>query len=348
MNDLRVLHLAGSAVSEFYRQLSVVYAKEVLQPTGVTSYYALVHPDGSWQLGTAWETLSEKLTVQEAIARLPEIDLVVPHMFCFPGMTSYRALFEDVLGIPVVGSTASCTAIAANKSHTRNIVSAAGVRVAKGQQLRQGETFAMSLPAIVKPNSEDNSLGVTLVRNEEDVAAALQTGFEYDDTLLVEEFIPGRELRLAVIEREGELYVPATIEYLVSDETPIRTLQEKLELGSDGTPESQPKQQTAVPVCPATVSPDLFEQLAEAAKRAHVALGCRDYSLYDFRVDSRTNDPYMLEAGLFWCFSRISMISRMIVADERDLDAIVTELWQKAARRTRVAGSSLVRYSSVS
>jgi len=342
---LRALHLAGSLVSDFYYNLSIIYAKEVVQPVGVSSYYAVLHPDGFWQLGTSLDNLSPKISLQEMISRLPEIDVVVPHMFCFPGMTSFRALFEDILGIPLVGSPSHCTALATNKAHTRNIVSASGVRVAKAQQLRQGDTLTMQPPFIVKPTSEDNSLGVTLVWDESQIAEALQVGFELDEILLVEDYIPGREMRVAVVERGGKLYVPPMIEYLVTKEHPIRTVHDKLELQSDGTPGKQPEKPVVEPICPANVTPELFEKLADAAKKAHVALGCRDYSLYDFRVHAETNEPYLLEAGLFWSFGKISMISRMVLADGKNLEDVVLELWRRAAGRTRVNCGSLFKYT---
>ncbi|MDJ1171751.1 D-alanine--D-alanine ligase [Roseofilum sp. BLCC_M154] len=340
---MQVLHLSGSRVSEFYHNLSLIYAKEVIQPPGVSSNYAVVHPDGLWQLGTSLENLSEKISFQEMIARLPEIDLVVPHMFCFPGMTSFRALFEDILGLPVVGSPSYCTALATNKAHTKSIVSEAGVPVAKGQVVRRGSKVTLEPPLIVKPSSEDNSLGLTLVWKEEQISEALQVGFEHDEVLLVEEYIPGRELRVGVIERKGELWVPPMIEYLVSEEHPIRTVTDKYELRSDGTPHRQPRNSPVKPVCPADVAPELFERVADAAKQAHVALGCRDYSLYDFRVHAQTDEPYLLEAGLFWSFGKIGMISRMVEADGQSLEEVVLELWHRVARRTRVAGSSLFK-----
>lgn len=336
-SGLRVLHLAGSRVSEFYYNLSTIYAKEVVQPSGVSSYYAVVSPDGSWQLGTSIDSLSAKMSLQEAIANLPEVSVVVPHMFCFPGMTSYRGLFEDVLGLPVVGSPSHCTALATNKAQTKSVVSACGVPVAKAQLLQRGDTVAMEPPFIVKANSEDNSLGVSLVWNSSEIDEALAVGFENDETLLVEDYIPGRELRVAVVERGGELLVLPAIEYLVSPEHPIRTVDDKLELGADGMPEKQPTKPAAKVVCPAEVEPELFEKLASAAKRSHEALGCRDYSLYDFRVHAETNEPYLLEAGLFWSFSKISMISRMLEADGQSLEEVALELWSGAAKRTRVA-----------
>jgi D-alanine-D-alanine ligase len=122
---------------------------------------------GNWVFSL--NQLSEKMSLQEMMTQLPEIDVVVPHLFCFPGMTSFRALFEDILGLPLVGSPAACTAIAANKAQTRSVVADAGVRVAKAQQIRPGETITMEPPFIIKPNSEDNSLGVTLVEDEHQI-----------------------------------------------------------------------------------------------------------------------------------------------------------------------------------
>ncbi len=345
-NTLRVLHLVGSAVSDFYYQLSLLYAREVLQLPDVQPIYAVVHPNRQWQLGSSLDSLSEQQPLTALLSQLPDVDLVVPHMFCLPGMTSYRSLFEDILGLPLVGSRANCTALAANKSQTRDVVAAAGVRVAQAQQIRQGDPLRMEPPFIIKPNSEDNSLGVTLVNHPDESDTALRVAFEFDDVLLAEEFIPGRELRVAVIERDHRLYCPALIEYSVTSDNPIRTVNDKLQLRADGSPEKQPDKPIVAPVCPAVVTSELREQLEDMAKRAHQALGCRDYSLYDVRVHAETGEPYMLEAGLFWGFSRISMISRMVTADEEDLDALVMNLWLRAAQRNRLTYNSAFSQSS--
>lgn len=344
-SELRVLHLAGSRVSEFYYNLSLIYAEDVVQPIGVSSYYAVIHPDGHWQVGNSLQELSSKISLQKAIAELPEIDVVVPHMFCVPGMTSFRGFFEDMLGLPVVGSPSGSTALSCNKAQTRSVVSAAGVPVAKAQVVRRGDTVTMQPPFIVKPNTEDNSLGLTLVWKEDQIDEALQVGFEHDETLLVEDYIPGRELRVGVVERGGELWVLPAIEYLVTSDNPIRTIHDKYEIQSDGMPSKQPDKPAVKPVCPANVTPDLWDKISHAVKRAHIALGCRECSLYDFRVHAENNEPYMLEAGLFASFSKISMISRMLQADGQSLSDVALELWSAAAlRRNRVACGAKFKY----
>ena len=341
-SKLTVLHLVGSAVSDYYYQISVLYASEVVHPAGVTSYYAVVHPDGMWQLGSSLDNLAAKIPLQQAIAQLTQVDVVVPHMFCFPGMTSYRAFFEDLLDIPVVGAKADCTAISTNKSHTRNIVAAAGVKVAQGQLLAKGDTLTMKPPFVVKPNSEDNSIGLTLVRTESEIEPALQLGFQYDDVLLVEEYIPGRELRVGVIEQDDELYVLPTMEYLLTREQPIRTLDHKLSSQNDGTL-ARPSLNL---VCPGIISPELKQKLTKAAKIAHSSLGNRDYSLYDFRIHSETQEPYMLESCSFWSFVKTSVLSTMLVADNRQLEETAFNIWRNAANRKRVACGSLFKYTS--
>ena len=96
--------------------------------------------------------------------------------------------------------------------------------------------------------------------------------------------------------------------------------------------------------CPANLTPELFEKLADAAKRSHLALGSRDYSLYDFRIHSETQEPYLLESCSFWSFTNPSVLSRMLVADGQILEDVALELWRNAAKRTRVACGSLFKY----
>lgn len=330
---LKILHLVGSNTSEFYYNLSLIYARSVLKMATVENYYAVINPQGLWQLGESLDHLSEEMSLSVMVSKLPKVDVVVPHSFCFSGMTSLRSFFEDLLGFPVVGSAANCTALASNKAHTRNIVEAEGVAVPKGQLVRVGDKINLQPPFIIKPNCEDNSLGLTLVRDNNQIAEALQKGFDFDETLLVEDYIPGREVRVGVIERGDHLYVPAMIEYLFTRDHPIRTVEDKYDLQADGTPEKQPEKPKATPQCPAEIDPELFTAIATAAKKAHIALGCRDYSLFDFRIHEKTGQPYLLEAGLFWSFGEISMISRMLQGSGESLEAIVLEVWQKAAKR---------------
>ena len=184
---------------------------------------------------------------------MDEDALIVPHMFCKNGMTLYRYFFHEQLGFSMVGSSADTMKISMDKSLTRNLVSKNGVRVARGELVRYGESPTIPYPFIVKPNSEDNSSGVSLVEDEKTLDYALEVAFNLDSEVLVEAFIPGRELRIAVIELNNDFFIPSIIEYPVTVEHPIRRTEDKLEIDKKGIPNRQASTSQVGPICPANV-----------------------------------------------------------------------------------------------
>ena len=87
------------------------------------------------------------MSFAEAMVVIEELwpDVVVPQMFCLPGMTTYRAVFE-LLGVPVVGNPPDVMALAANKARAKAVVAAAGVRVPAGQVLLPGDAAVGPAP----------------------------------------------------------------------------------------------------------------------------------------------------------------------------------------------------------
>jgi D-alanine-D-alanine ligase len=318
----RILHLAGSAVSDFFCDLSRLYAQDCLAATAAggpyESHIAYVTPDRLWRfpadLGPAALSAAAPMPVANALRRIAElrIDVMVPQMFCLPGMTSYRAMF-DVLGIPYAGNTAGVMALAANKARTRAVVAAAGVRVPEGQLLRRGDHPEIPPPAVVKPVDADNSVGVSLVRRPEDFPAALETAFAHAGEVLAERYIElGREVRCGIIDRCGELICLPLEEYRVNGSSkPIRDSEDKLRRGQEGGLQLVAKDSSRAwmvdPADPVT------QPVWDAAKKCHTALGCRHYSLFDFRIDP-AGQPWFLEAGLYCSFARQSVITMMAAA----------------------------------
>lgn len=107
----------------------------------------------------------------------------------------------EARGIPHTGSSPAASANAFDKSRSKPILAAAGVPTAPYQLLRRGAPAAreLPLPLVVKPTRQGSSVGVSRVFREEDWALALSAAFAYDETILAETFIPGRELTVPVI-----------------------------------------------------------------------------------------------------------------------------------------------------
>lgn len=331
MSVLRILHLVGSAKNNFYCDLSRLYAKDCLAATANPSLYefqiAYITPDRQWRFPSSLEkediAAAKPISLTEAIKLITaqNLDLVLPQMFCLAGMTQYRALF-DLLNIPYIGNTPEVMAIAAHKARTKAIVTAAGVKVPYAQVLRQGDRPIIRPPAIIKPAKSANSLGVTLVKDLASYDAAIATAFEHSDEILVEEYIEvGREVRCGIIVKDGELIGLPLEEYLVNAlDNPIRSYADKLKPTEDGNLGFAAKDNNKAWIV--DPSDPVTEVVQEVAKKCHQALGCRHYSLFDFRIDPQ-GQPWLLEAGLYCSFSPKSVIPTMAKAAGLPLDKLL-------------------------
>jgi D-alanine-D-alanine ligase len=133
---------------------------------------------------------------------------------------------------------------------------------------------------VVKPNKQGSTVGLTIVRRPEDLAVALELAARYDNEVMVERFIPGRELTVGILEGQA---LPVG-EILVSGE--VFDYAAKYQQGG------------AREIFPADLPAPAAKQLQQLAVRAHEALKLGVYSRIDFRMDAR---------GDFWCLEANSL-----------------------------------------
>jgi len=330
---MKLLHLVGSTESELYSAISNVYYQTISEHPNTENYCLKVLPRGKFQFGKHDSELAE-VSTKDLPLLCESMDLVIPYMFCKAGMTSYRSFFEDILNVPVVGSQANTTGLATSKWNTKCIASGAGVRIPDGELLLNGAKAVFSKPSVVKPDCEDNSLGVTLVHSQEEMDAAVRKAFSFDERVLVEEFISGTELRVAVLERQGRKEVLPLVEYHVTSKNPIRAVEDKITFDANGELMHRNCASGVIKTsCPAKIEDELLLEVQNLAMTMHDALQCRDYSLFDVRVDERNGQPVLLEAGLFWTFAPDSVITQMLTAQGRNLEEIYWEVWSNASKR---------------
>ena len=319
---VRVLHLTGSAVDAQFDDLSRLYARGCLSALADAPQFEplIVHVDPSavWRLPESLDDAAlaeaEPLSPGAAVARVAAlgVDVMVPHMFCVPGMTHYRALF-DVLGIPYLGNAPEVMALTARKDLARQAVAAAGVAVPDAEVLGPGAVPSLAPPVVVKPVSADNSAGVTLVRDPDGLGRAVAGASAHGAAVLVEQFIaPGREVRCGILVREGVPVCLPLEEYPVDAVVhPIRTAADKLARDGHGELELVAKSVDRAWIVPE--DDPIVPAVWEAARRCHRALGCRHYSLFDFRIDP-AGRPWFLEAGLYCSYSPQSVVATMAAA----------------------------------
>ena len=110
----------------------------------------------------------------------------------------------ELMAIPYTGSGVLASALAMHKLYSKQTFSASGILTAPFRPFRHGEKVRLSdlpfgLPLVVKPVQEGSSVGVSIVKQESDLEAALELAFRYDDEVLVEQFVKGQEVQVGIL-----------------------------------------------------------------------------------------------------------------------------------------------------
>ncbi|MBQ9031722.1 MAG: D-alanine--D-alanine ligase [Parasporobacterium sp.] len=183
--------------------------------------------------------------------------------------------------IPYTGSDPAGSAIAMSKEETKKIV-APHILMPDGIILRRGEPLPdpirIKVPFILKPSNGGSSVGVMIIRDEKDFEGALEQCFQYDDTILMEEFIEGRELTQGVL--DGKALPPVEI---CPDEGAWYDYTNKY---SGKTRE----------VCPAPIDPEALARMSEISVRFGELVGLSVYYRIDYLL-TKDGRLYALEAN---------------------------------------------------
>jgi D-alanine-D-alanine ligase len=201
----------------------------------------------------------------------------------------------ELLRIPFTGSNALCLGLSQDKIKTKALLQQSGlptpafaIAKQKGDALRLEK---LKFPLIVKPPYEDASQGIepaSVVDNKQALAKRIRYIHEvYRQPALVEEFIEGRELNVAILGGIKPKILP--ISEITFDPSLPRAM---VCFDSKWSPESAAYRGTK-PVCPAVLSSKETLLVYTVAERAFRLLGCRDYARVDIRL--RDNTPYILE-----------------------------------------------------
>lgn len=176
----------------------------------------------------------------------------------------------ELLGVPYTGSDHLGSALAMNKDLTKRLVAPKGVLTPEWFSVRHDGTTVselaemLPLPCVVKPNAGGSSIGVSICRGPEELAAALEKGASMGGCSVVEQYIPGREVQIAILEDQA---LPS-IE--IVPKTGFYDYENKYQPGA------------AEEICPAPIPPETEAALAEAALTVFHTLGLSVYARADF------------------------------------------------------------------
>jgi D-alanine-D-alanine ligase len=248
----------------------------------------------------------------ETLASLSEGSFL-PNLLSLPEITQAEVIFLglhgglgedgtiqamlDMVGVPYTGSGHLASALAMDKDLSKRLFRSAGVQTADWVMAsRRGGingvgngAESLGLPVVVKPSKQGSTVGLTVVKRQEDLEDAIALAYRYDSEVMVEQFIPGRELTVGVL---GEMALP------VGEIIPKKEIYDY---------ECKYTPGMAVEEFPARIDQGTALRLQDQALRAFSALKLRGYARIDFRLTS-DGESYCLEANTLPGMTELSLI----------------------------------------
>ncbi len=310
-----------------------------IYPVGITQegqWFLFRGSDYSLLPGSGWEECPDNLPVaispvrgqgllcfEEAGITNVQLDVVFPVLHGENGEDGAIQGLMQLAGIPCVGPDLAASAVSMDKTLTKLVVDhigqpqAAWVLVRRGELQHRMEAVLAQLqekftfPMFVKPAGTGSSVGVSKVTDAVSLQKALLAAAEYDEKILVEEFIRGREVEVAVM----------------GNDSPIASICGEIDSGADFYDyDAKYITDTSVAYIPARIDEDVAEQVRNAAVQIYSALGCRGLSRVDFFVTYEDNRMVFNEINTLPGFTSISMYPKLFEASGVKYSALLDRL----------------------
>ena len=188
-----------------------------------------------------------------------------------------QGYFEG-LDLPITSCNTFTSALTFNKYICNLVLAEYGVLSARSKLVRRGDDWQkmrltdLGFPQFVKPNNNGSSYGISKVNNEVDLEEAISFGFEYDDEIIIEEFIQGREFTCGAIKLDNEIITFPITEIISHNE--YFDFEAKYENASDE-------------ITPADLSEELSRACQSITRRIYKSLNCRGMVRADYILKDR-------------------------------------------------------------
>ncbi len=224
-----------------------------------------------------------------------------------PGEDGLIQGYLDLVGVPYPSCDRLCSTITFDKKVSNTIAEANGVAVAKSVLLKKGDDLNLSqilqkvsLPVFVKPNHGGSSLGTFKVVAEDELLSTVEKSFSVGDDVLIEEFIPGRELTIGVVKWKGEILTMPITEVIAPNE--FFDFNAKYTVG--GCEE----------ITPAVISTKMKKEIENSAKEVYELFNCRGVVRVDYIWHEQKDSPYFLEVNTIPGVTQTSFIPQQLEA----------------------------------
>ena len=234
----------------------------------------------------------------------------------------------EVMGVPYTGSGVSACIRAADKVLAKHAMRDSGIPTPDFYSFSETAFEALgaagALPAIesrlkfpivVKPATQGSALGIKFARTPADVPQALVAAFSYDRKVLLERYIPGRDLAVSIIE-DGDQHSPRPLPIVeaVPEQKDFYDFESRYEIGRTRF------------VCPAELGAEVSERASALAVSVYELLGCRGFGRVDLMLDSESQQLYVLEADPVPGLTETSLLPQAADAEGIGFDELIERI----------------------
>jgi len=268
----------------------------------------------------------------EIWSRSHPIDIVFPLIHGTGGEDGTLQGYLEMLGLPYAGSGVTASAIGMDKVHMKQAFAAAKLPMIEHVAVHEREwrherdrvsraiANALRLPYFIKPANSGSSVGVTKVKNDRDLEAAVEHALRFDEKVLVERGVDAREIEVSVLGNDApEASVPGEIItgrefYDYTD----KYIEDKSQL-----------------VIPAKLPKERAEEIRKFAIGAFKAIGASGFARVDFFLERGTNRLFVNEINTIPGFTNISMYPKLWEATELKYPRLIERLLQLGLERAK-------------
>lgn len=257
------------------------------------------------------------------LIRQMQIDIAFIALHGYFGEDGQIQTLLEELEIPYTGSGSSASHLAMDKVASHQIFQREGLPVPKylvfsaGDSVDVGQLIAANSapPFVVKPAAQGSSIGLSIVKSERELEEAVKSAFGFGESIIIEEYIPGREITVGIL---GDSALPV-VEIIPQNE--FYDYEAKYTLG---------KSEYVVPAC---LSPQETTQIQKIAQSAYRVLGCSGLSRVDMRLNPE-NRPFILEVNSIPGLTETSLLPKAAKAAGIDFAQLCIHILRLAYERS--------------
>ena len=317
-------------------EVSVMSAKSVLDNLDKEKYeiYPIyIDKDGTW-----WKYI-QKEKIENEVKYLKELDVIFPVLHGLYGEDgTIQGLFE-LLKLPYVGCRVLASSVGMDKVYSKVIFDKAGLKQAKYEYIRKhkdkyiyiDEKFNeeilelkeavekisnnLKFPMFIKPSNSGSSVGINKAKNEEELEKYIEYAAKFDNKILIEQGIDGREVECAVLGNE---------EVIASCIGEIKPAEDFYSY------DAKYNNQESRTEIPANIPEEISEEIRAQAIKAFKAIDGKGLSRVDFFIEKETNEIYINEINTLPGFTNISMYPKLFKESGIDYKELLDKLIELA------------------